>query len=161
MSPAARQSLFSRSDKEDKNIHLLENVPNPSLVTPYLDGHGAARDTAYEEEVYVSRTRGAYGDPNGNGAGGLRNGSVKLRVPIERRLVYALCMTFMFITSNTPAATTHKPPLMFIHPRSTIIMPDSPSSWKLSNADMTPPSPPSHRGYWSGRGQREPNLVWD
>ncbi|KAG8220192.1 mitochondrial branched-chain alpha-ketoacid dehydrogenase kinase-domain-containing protein [Butyriboletus roseoflavus] len=79
LSPAARQSLFSRSDKEDKNIHLLESIPNPSLITSYLDGHGAASGTVYDD-VYVGRTGGPHGDNNA----GLRNGNVKLRVPIKR-----------------------------------------------------------------------------
>jgi hypothetical protein len=155
LSPAARQSLFSRPVK---NIHLLDSVPNPSLITSYLDGHGAASGTAYGEEVYVGRTGGAYGD---NGAGGLRNGNVKLRVPAERRLVYAPYITFLFIISITPSATMHKPRLMFIHLRSTILMPDSPRLWKASNADMTRLSPLSRRGSWSGRGQRELSLAWD
>lgn len=158
LSPAARQSLLSRPTKEDKNIHLLGSVPNPSLITSYLDGHGAASGTAYGEEVYVGRTGAPYGD---NGAGALRNGNVKLRVPAERRLVYAPCMTFMFIISVTPSATTQKPRLMFIHLRSTIIMPDSPRSWKLSNADMTRRLPLLRRGSWSGRGPRGLSLVWD
>lgn len=94
LSPAARQSLFSRLDKQDKGTHLLESVPNPSLVTSYLDGHGAASGTAYGEEIWAP-----YGDGNANGAGGLRNGNVKLRVPAERRLVYTPCMPFFFIVS--------------------------------------------------------------
>ncbi|KAF8551914.1 alpha-ketoacid dehydrogenase kinase [Imleria badia] len=73
LSPAARQSLFSRSEKKS---HFLESVPNPSLVTSYLDGHGAASGTAYGEEVLVGRTD--------SGTGGLRNGNVKLRVSAER-----------------------------------------------------------------------------
>ena len=94
LSPAARQSLFSRSDKQDKNIHVLESVPNPSLVTSYLDGHGPASGTAYGEEVYVGRTGGPYGD---GGAGGLRNGNVKLRVPAERRLVCVRVILLYYI----------------------------------------------------------------
>ncbi|KAN0101004.1 Mitochondrial branched-chain alpha-ketoacid dehydrogenase kinase domain containing protein [Tylopilus felleus] len=79
--PAARQSLFSRPDKEDRRIPFLESTPNPSLITSYLDGHGPASGTAYAEDLYVGRTGGPYGD---NGGGGLRNGSVKLRIPAER-----------------------------------------------------------------------------
>ncbi|KAG9310276.1 mitochondrial branched-chain alpha-ketoacid dehydrogenase kinase-domain-containing protein [Chiua virens] len=76
LSPAARQSLFSRSDKADKNI-LLESVPNPSLITSYLDGHGAASGSA-------GKSGAPYGDCSGSGISVLRNGNVKLRVPAER-----------------------------------------------------------------------------
>jgi len=91
LSPAARQILFARSDKEDMNIYLPDSVPNPSLITSYLDGDGAASGLAYgEKEGVVRGTKvgnTAYGNNGGNGNGvcGLRNGNVKLRVPVERR----------------------------------------------------------------------------
>ncbi|KAF8139815.1 mitochondrial branched-chain alpha-ketoacid dehydrogenase kinase-domain-containing protein [Boletus edulis] len=82
LSPAARRSLSSRSEKQDRDIHLLGSVPNPSLATSYLDGHGAASGTMpYGGDIYVGRTGRSYA---GDGTCGLRNGSVKLRVPTER-----------------------------------------------------------------------------
>ncbi|KAH0835823.1 mitochondrial branched-chain alpha-ketoacid dehydrogenase kinase-domain-containing protein [Lanmaoa asiatica] len=93
LSPAARQSLFTRSDKEDVNIYLPESVPNPSLITSYLDGDGAASGLACDKDgvVYGSKVgNGTYkvngnGGGNGDGVCGLRNGNIKLRVPVERR----------------------------------------------------------------------------
>ena len=82
LSPAARKSLYSCLDKEERKTHLLESVPNPSLSTSYLDGHGAVSGTGYGEDLWEP-----YGDCNGNSVAGLRNGSVKLRVPSEQRLV--------------------------------------------------------------------------
>lgn len=81
------------------NIYLPESVPNPSLVTSYLDGDGAASGLAYGERegpVYGNKAgNGTYkgngnGGGNGNGVCGLRNGNIKLRVPVERRLVSSL-----------------------------------------------------------------------
>lgn len=79
------------------NIYLPESVPNPSLFTSYLDGEGAASGLAYGEKegvVYGSKVgNGTYkgnGNGSGNGVCGLRNGNIKLRVPVERRLVPSL-----------------------------------------------------------------------
>ncbi|KIJ06516.1 hypothetical protein PAXINDRAFT_158703 [Paxillus involutus ATCC 200175] len=94
LSPAARQSLFAHSDKENMNIYLPESLPNPSLVTSYLDGDGAAGGLTYGEKegvVYGGKVGGGTykgngnGNNNGNGVCGVRNGNVKLRVAVERR----------------------------------------------------------------------------
>lgn len=77
------------------NIYLPKSVPNPSLITSYLDDDGAASGMTYgdkEGTAYGSKA-GSYlanGNGGGNGSGvcGLRSGNVKLRVPIERRLVF-------------------------------------------------------------------------
>ena len=76
------------------NIYLPDSVPNPSLITSYLDGDGAASGLAYGEKEGVVRgtkvgsaaykANGKSGG-NGNGVCGLRNGNIKLRVPVERR----------------------------------------------------------------------------
>ena len=153
MSPTARESLFPRLDKEGETTHL-GSVPNPSLITSYLDGHGAASGMAYSNEVCSP-----YGD--GNGASGLRNGSVKLRVPTGRRLVCVPPIPLLLIVSIASAVTTHKLPLMFIRLKSTIIMPDSPRPWKPSNADTIQRSLLSRKESWNGRGQKELNPVWD
>jgi pyruvate dehydrogenase kinase 2/3/4 len=78
------------------NIYLPESVPNPSLITSYLDGDAAA--TYGEKEGVVRGTKVGNGIYKGNGNGGgngnvvcgLRNGNVKLRVPVERRWLSSL-----------------------------------------------------------------------
>ncbi|KAF9239896.1 mitochondrial branched-chain alpha-ketoacid dehydrogenase kinase-domain-containing protein [Melanogaster broomeanus] len=81
LSPTARQSLIAHSDKENMNIYLPKSVPNPSLVTSYLDGDGAGG-------VTPKGNGNGSGNGNGNSVCGVRNGNVKLRVPVERRYVY-------------------------------------------------------------------------
>ncbi|KIJ58957.1 hypothetical protein HYDPIDRAFT_101698 [Hydnomerulius pinastri MD-312] len=72
LSPAARQSLHAHSPKENMNIFLPESVPNPSLVTSFMEGDADGRNGT--------------GNGNGNGSAcGVRNGGVKLRAPVERR----------------------------------------------------------------------------
>ncbi|KAF9219532.1 alpha-ketoacid dehydrogenase kinase [Gyrodon lividus] len=96
-SSAARQSL-AHSNQKNTHIYLPESVPNPSLVTSYLDGDGAAGGLAYGEKegiVYGGKVVGGTlkgngnvggnGNGNANGVCGVRNGNVKLRVPVERR----------------------------------------------------------------------------
>ncbi|KAH7886816.1 mitochondrial branched-chain alpha-ketoacid dehydrogenase kinase-domain-containing protein [Phlebopus sp. FC_14] len=96
LSPAARKSLATHSDSENMNIYLPESVPNPSLMTSYLDAdappYGDGRSLPYgekESDVYGGsgyKTNGGSGNGgNGNGVCGVRNGNVKLRAPIERR----------------------------------------------------------------------------
>ena len=73
------------------NIYLPDSVPNPSLVTSYLDGDGAATYGAKESSVRGTKVTNAAFKGNGNSGGngngvcGLRNANIKLRVPIERR----------------------------------------------------------------------------
>ena len=75
------------------NIYLPQSVPNPSLITSYLDGDGAASGLSYGEKEVVRGikaggvTYNGNGNSGGNGSGvcGFRNGNIKLRVPVERR----------------------------------------------------------------------------
>lgn len=75
------------------NIYLPKSVPNPSLITSYLDEDGAASGLSYGEKDVVrgikvgNVTYKGNGNSGGNGNGvcGFRNGNIKLRVPVERR----------------------------------------------------------------------------
>jgi hypothetical protein len=127
------------------NIYLPESLPNPSLVTSYLDGDGAAGGLTYGEKegvVYGGKVGGGTykgngnGNNNGNGVCGVRNGNVKLRVAVERRYAsFAPPHTLLTFAPLMHTDTMPKHPPTYTHPKSMTTMPGLPKLLMLSSGD--------------------------